>query len=986
MHEGRRYEVMEPIGRGGFGTVYRARLLGEGGFVKIVALKVLNPEIEAAGDIARRLRDEARVLGLLRHRAIVAVDGLVQLEGRWAVVMEFVDGADLAQVLSARGPLPLGPALEVIGEVASALERAYNTVVEGEPLLLVHRDIKPSNIKVTAIGETKVLDFGIAKAHFAQRESQTRSMAFGSLPYMAPERFVGSSGPEADIYALGATLFELVTGELFGQTAVWEETHAQIVETRMAVLGEHGVSEDVQTLILDCLKFAPETRPDAREVERRCDTLRASLRRLRDWTEVEVPQVGQSDLESSGQALTGETLWESKTGESLGSTAGTNPTIGLDIFSPDDNATTMGLPASAPASADPSRVPMVGVVAMSLIAMCLVVWSLWPSDRQIDEPVPAAEVEAPASPYLRGADLAAPPDAKSVLGRTQDVVILSAPGAAYLLPVGDGEVTRIPLEGATVLDGMTDGSVLLLRDGEVVHRSLVSGESEVVITGLPDLPPAPGHPVSADLAHIALVDASDTVLLRVLPDGSASEVARIPGRGWVTVTERYLVRVVAEVEVAAFSTQSGERIWFAPFAEQRVRALEVHDATGQIAIGGWFDQVHLYRIGEPYPHAIPVQGSTHSLAWIPEGSTLAIGRDSGLTLWREGETIASFDQIDSTLDSVVWTPHGIEAFDAHNARIWEVDISADLHQVKALERQIWGIASAPDASAVYVGGKSGTIAVWDPETDAIAPHPLHKDGVTFLVADDTHLASASDDKTIAVWDRATMQVIWRSKGHGFLVNSLRLTPGGLWSSSSDGTAKLWTWPELDEREVLSTKDLLGGSKGLAAIWTSPDQNTVLTGTWDKSLVVFERGKDGWQATSLPVDSVGLYSAAGLEELNAVLFVGVGPARLYLYDLGTGGLARVRTPSDATLNWAAGLSGSEVTIAGAGSVLHYRFERSAEGIRYTAAGRVDTTMGELVVAEWLGDRLIAGNHRGEIVVWPKAKIVGAPVLLEGEIPL
>ena len=86
----------------------KAALHGEGGFTKIVALKVLNPEASAEPEVASRLRDEARVLGLVRHRAIVQVDGLVQIDGQWTVVMEFIDGVDLSHLVEA-GPVPPGP-------------------------------------------------------------------------------------------------------------------------------------------------------------------------------------------------------------------------------------------------------------------------------------------------------------------------------------------------------------------------------------------------------------------------------------------------------------------------------------------------------------------------------------------------------------------------------------------------------------------------------------------------------------------------------------------------------------------------------------------------------------------------------------------------------------------------------------------------------------------------------------------------------------
>ncbi|MEM6931118.1 MAG: protein kinase, partial [Myxococcota bacterium] len=153
---GRRYEVLGIVGRGSAGTVYHARMHGEGGFSKDVALKVLQPTGERdAADIAQRLRDEARVLGLVSHRAIVSVDALVQLDGRWTVVMEYVPGANLFDLTHAetdpsdtgRRALPARVAVEIVSELASALDVAFHTRgPDSQPLRLLHRDLKPSNL------------------------------------------------------------------------------------------------------------------------------------------------------------------------------------------------------------------------------------------------------------------------------------------------------------------------------------------------------------------------------------------------------------------------------------------------------------------------------------------------------------------------------------------------------------------------------------------------------------------------------------------------------------------------------------------------------------------------------------------------------------------------------------------------------------------------------------------------------------------------
>ena len=108
------------------------------GFKKAVAVKLLNADTAAVDEIASRLRDEARMLGLIRHRAIVHVDGLVLLNGRWAVVMEYVEGVDLKRLVG-EGPVPPAVALEIIEEVSAALHVAYEQPGStGEPLRLLH--------------------------------------------------------------------------------------------------------------------------------------------------------------------------------------------------------------------------------------------------------------------------------------------------------------------------------------------------------------------------------------------------------------------------------------------------------------------------------------------------------------------------------------------------------------------------------------------------------------------------------------------------------------------------------------------------------------------------------------------------------------------------------------------------------------------------------------------------------------------------------
>ena len=280
----RRYELDKRIGSGGFGEVYLGRLLGRSGFTKVVAIKVLNGNRVDNPEIEQRLRDEARLLALLRHRAIVRVEDLVEIGGRWAVVMEYIEGSDLTALVR-RGPLPPRVACGITQEVAGALKAAHTARdgQTGEPLEIVHRDIKPANLRITPAGEVKVLDFGIARSRFDAREALTRDLSFGSTGYMAPERLDGIDTPPSDIYALGAVLSECLTGARLGQLSIHPDQHAEALAALRASLDRAPAT--LVDLLLQMLAYERDQRPSADDVERSLRELMAELPGpwLQDW-------------------------------------------------------------------------------------------------------------------------------------------------------------------------------------------------------------------------------------------------------------------------------------------------------------------------------------------------------------------------------------------------------------------------------------------------------------------------------------------------------------------------------------------------------------------------------------------------------------------------------------------------------------------------------------------------------------------------------
>lgn len=278
---GRRFILLRTLGEGTFGTVYLADMESAGGFRRRVALKLLNPSWDPESDAGRRLRDEARLLGRLQHRNIVRVDDLVRVSGRWAMVMEYVAGSDLETVFTnaraAGQELPPRAVLQIGQAVAAALRAAWEAPGDGgQPLRVIHRDIKPSNIRLSESGDVKVLDFGVARAQFAEREARTERVRYGSLGYMAPERVLGEpESPAGDVYALGVVLWELLLLETLGRAGTTPKAHRELVERMERELRPRaeGPLGALVPLLVRSLGWDPAGRPTAAELERELRTL-----------------------------------------------------------------------------------------------------------------------------------------------------------------------------------------------------------------------------------------------------------------------------------------------------------------------------------------------------------------------------------------------------------------------------------------------------------------------------------------------------------------------------------------------------------------------------------------------------------------------------------------------------------------------------------------------------------------------------------------
>jgi serine/threonine protein kinase len=255
------YEILGELGRGGMGVVYKARPATRKG---LVALKMILVGEHAGADELARFRTEAEAVARLQHPNIVQVYEIGEAAGRPYLALEFVEGGSLADQLHGRR-WPCRQAARLVETLARAMHHAHWRGI-------VHRDLKPSNVLLTAKGTPKITDFGLAKRLDASVGQTPSNAVLGTPSYMAPEQAGGQSkrvGPAADVYALGAILYELLTG----QPPFRADTP---VETIMRVLAEEPVAPrrlrpklppDLETICLKCLhKEAPDRYATAQDL------------------------------------------------------------------------------------------------------------------------------------------------------------------------------------------------------------------------------------------------------------------------------------------------------------------------------------------------------------------------------------------------------------------------------------------------------------------------------------------------------------------------------------------------------------------------------------------------------------------------------------------------------------------------------------------------------------------------------------------------
>jgi TolB-like protein/lipoprotein NlpI len=276
------YEIVDPLGAGGMGEVYRARDARLG---RDVAVKVLPADVGSSPDRLARFEREARTVAALNHPNIVVLYSIEEDAGTRFLTMELVEGRNLAALVTPGG-LPMGQVLDLALPLADALTAAHEKGV-------VHRDLKPANVMVTREGRVKVLDFGLAKlagpaAELLHTQAETLASpisivgeVMGTAPYMAPEQIRGETvDARADLFAFGVLLYELVAGRRPFAGHTLADVSAAILRDRPAPLARlrADLPADLERIVERCLEKNPRDRfQTALDIANELRALRRSL-------------------------------------------------------------------------------------------------------------------------------------------------------------------------------------------------------------------------------------------------------------------------------------------------------------------------------------------------------------------------------------------------------------------------------------------------------------------------------------------------------------------------------------------------------------------------------------------------------------------------------------------------------------------------------------------------------------------------------------
>jgi len=808
------YELLEEIGHGGMGVVYRAR---QKSLNRIVALKVLLFGPHASVESVKRFRAEAVATAALQHPNIVAIHEVGFCSGQHYIVMDFVEGQPLSALI--RGsPLPARRAASYVKAVAEAMHYAHERGI-------LHRDLKPANVLIDASDQPRVTDFGLAKRLEGDSDLTVSGQLLGSPNYMPPEQATGKRGRlgrRSDVYALGAILYHALTGRppFLGEgmaETVQQVLNAEPVSPRLL---NPGVPQDLETVCLRCLEKEPgkryataqmlaeelgrylEGKPvHARPVSRLAKAWRWCQRNPRLATAVGVA------LLSLLIGLAGVS-WQWRRAESQRQRAEANELLARqNVYASD----------------------------MLLAQHAQVAGDLRLTESLLDKHRPRGNAESrnqKGETDLRGWEwrylwqLCQADEAYKLQPNARSVGAMAISQDGRVLAAQTGE-NRIALWDLT--------SRRLMNELEIPHgidrlRLSSTGTLLAVTTR-----PAPGEPtveiwdLTAREIRRTLSYASPVRSLAFSPDGRL--LATFEDRGGIR-----LVEWAADRSLTNFQVPPPSRLMFAG-------GVEFTFDGGRLVIGEGYGRIRILNL--PAGPVVTIRNLTRpgngvtALACSPSSDLIAVATSEDIHLWdaRSGERRGQLIGHEHVVRGLAFTPDGQHLASAganRSIRVWSVADQALLNSVQGHEGEGRVLAFLPDGRALATGCSESVACLWDltaarssithtnlttsygtgsmiaVEAPSYAPGSLDQKvvgrfGFAFT-PDGRHFITTDREGTLGIWETRSTRCVDPLPALGSNHWGVALSPDGHWlaAGTTSGKVNLWDWKE---RHLVKTVEI-----------------------------------------------------------------------------------------------------------------------------------------------------------------------------------